>query len=133
FSLSAVYTFYTSPANYFSTVQEVALSLSYDDSALWAERSGDLEFALNPSVTLAAEVKNSAFGPDEGIYLELGLSPSLSVEAGDVPLSLSFPITVGFSVDDYYEDGAGEDDTFGYGKVGVALGADISESVLPAE
>src|SRR5690606_21370468 len=100
-----------------------------DDAALWAQRSGSLKFALKPSVTFAAELDNSAFGPDEGMYFELGVSPSFAAEVANVPLNISVPIILGLSVDDYYEDGAGDDDTLGYGTVGLTVGADISDSV----
>lgn len=132
FSLGVAYTFYTSPANYFSTIQEIAFTASYDDSHLWADRSGDLAFALNPAIVYAVELDNTAFGPDEGMYFQFGVEPTVSVTAGNVPLSISLPIAVGFSIDDYYEL-AGDDDVFGFGTVGIAVGADITESILPAE
>ena len=50
-TLGVTYTAYTSPNGFFNTVQEIALSASYNDSKLLGA------FALNPSVTLAFELE----------------------------------------------------------------------------
>ncbi len=37
------------------------------------------------------------------------------------PVSLSFPVLAGLSVEDYYEDAMGSDDAFGFAQGGVAF------------
>jgi hypothetical protein len=118
-STSITYTAYISPNNFFSTVQEIALGLGYDDSKLLGP------FSLRPSLLLAFELEGQAdAGRDEGIYLQLGVTPGYTFNAGGTyPVTLSFPLLVGLSLDDYYEFGTGRDKTFGYvqGGVGVAV------------
>jgi hypothetical protein len=116
-----IYTAYMSPNGKFSTVEEVAFSLAYADSKLLGP------FALNPSVLLAIETSGQAdAGRDEGVYLQLGLAPGYTFNAGGTyPVALTFPLVVGLSLDDYYErvGVGGDDDTYGYfsGGVGVSV------------
>ena len=109
-----VYTQYMSPNDTFSTVKELALSLAFDDS----ERMGAL--ALAPYVMLAIEASGNAAGIDSGAYLELGVEPGLPLE--DSPVSLTFPVTLGLSLSDYYQTVVGmvaENDAFGYFDLGL--------------
>ena len=116
-SASVVYTAYMSPNDAFATVQELALGLAYDDGKLLGP------FALNPSALVAFEVKGQADGGDhQGVYLQLGLAPGYTFNAGSTyPVTLSLPLIVGLSLDDYYEFGTGGDSTFGYFQGGVGL------------
>lgn len=119
---SVTYTAYMSPNSSFNSIQEIAAGLGYNDKKLLGD------FALNPSILVAFEVQdeadtgNSLFGlpdTDEGVYFQLGLKPSFTlIESEDFPVSLAIPVTLGLSLDDYYEDGSGEDETFGYVDVG---------------
>lgn len=120
FGFSVLYITYTSPSDAWETIDEVATTLTYDDSAWWGE-SG---FTLTPSLTFGWEVgSNFTDGADaeRGLYLQPGITPAFEID--DVPLvdtvGLSFPITVGLSLDEYYEDAAGEDETFGFFSVGA--------------
>ncbi len=106
-----VYTQYMSPNNSFSTIKEIALGLGFDDS----ERLGDL--ALSPHVALVIEVSGAVMGPDSGVQVELGVEPGLPLE--DSPLSLTFPLTLGLSLSDYYQDALGANDAFGYFDLGI--------------
>lgn len=126
-SASAIYTAYMSPNDRFTTVQELALGLGYNDAKLLGP------LALNPSVLLAFEVKGQAdAGNSRGVYLQLGISPGVTLfEKSAVPLTLSFPILAGLSLSEYYEFGTGEDDTFGYFQAGV--GASIPLSFIPRD
>ena len=73
------------------------------------------------------ETENTAFGPDEGIYVELGANPGLTLNDSEkYPVSLTFPIKVGLSGDDYYEDETGNDDTFGYASGGLKFGVPLA-------
>ena len=109
-----VYTQYMSPNDTFSTVKELALSLAFDDS----ERMGAL--ALAPYVMLAIETSGNAAGIESGAYVELGVEPGLPLE--DSPVSLTFPVTLGLSLSDYYQTVVGmvaENDAFGYFDLGL--------------
>lgn len=130
FSAGLTYTAYTSPNDAFTTIEEISLSFGYDDSGLW-EDAGVEDFALNPSLTAAFEIDETAYGPDEGIYLDFGIAPSFTiVESGDYPITLTVPVTVGLGLSDYYETTT-DDDHFGY----VDLGLDFSMPLafMPAE
>jgi hypothetical protein len=123
-TLSATYTAYTSPNGFFNTVQEIALGVSYNDSGLLGT------FALNPSVLVAFETKGQAdAGSDEGVYMQLGLAPGVTFfEKTTYPLSVTFPLTLGLSLGDYYEriGVGGSDDTFGYFDMGVNLAVPLA-------
>ena len=117
----ASYIAYTSPNDAFATVQEFDLSAAYDDSGVLGA------FALKPSLLLAFEMDNTAFGPDEGIYVELGAAPGFNLNDSEkYPVNLSFPLKVGLSGDDYYEDATGNDDTFGYFSGGLKFGVPLA-------
>ena len=118
------YTSYMSPNDSFGTVQEFALGLSMDDSGLLGA------FSLAPHILLAIETTGQADGGDsEGVYLELGVEPGLEIVPGGA--SVGFPITVGLSLSNYYENGVdiadplGFSDSFGY----FDIGADVSVPV----
>ncbi len=112
-----VYTQYMSPNNSFSTIKEIALGLGFDDS----EQMGAL--ALSPFVTLAIEASGNAAGTESGVYVELGVEPGLPLE--DSPVSLTFPVTLGLSLSDYYQNVdplvglVGANDAFGYFDLGI--------------
>jgi hypothetical protein len=121
---AVIYTAYMSPNDKFATVQEVAVGLGYNDSKLLGP------FALNPSVLLAVEIDGQAdAGLDEGVYLQLGLAPGYTFNAGGAyPIALTFPLVLGLSLDDYYErvGVGGDDDTYGYLSAGVGLGVPLA-------
>jgi hypothetical protein len=118
-SLGFTYTSYTSPADLFSHVKELAVKLGVDDSAALGRG------ALKPYALVAFELTDDAQadgGAAKGTYLELGVAPGYA----GAKASLAVPIKIGLSASDYYEFG-GEDETFGYfsiaGIVTVPLGA----------
>lgn len=129
------YTAYMGPNDVFNTIEEVSLGLAYNDSELLGK------FALYPRILVAFETDdeadggNSALGTSgtsEGIYLEIGVAPSLTlIESKDFPITLTVPVTVGLSLDDYYEDGNGGDNTFGY--VDIGLDFSMPLSFIPAD
>jgi len=118
FAAALIYTAYMSPNDRFATYEEVALSLGYNDSKLLGP------FALNPSVLIAFETDGQAdAGRNQGVYLQLGLTPGYTVNAkGGYPISVTLPLVLGLSLDDYYEriGMGGGDDTFGYFSGGAA-------------
>ena len=133
-SVGLMWVAYTSPNDAFATIQEINVAVGYDDSAFW-ERMGVQApgfSGLQPSVTLAFEVEDTAFGTDEGVYLQLGIEPTIStvIELDGNALMISFPMTLGLSLADYYEDNSG-DDAFGFLDVGIV--ASIPIGIIPAE
>ena len=121
FEAGLTYILYTSPNNSFTDVGEFNLSLSLDDSE-WLGA-----FSLSPSITLAFETDGQADGgTDEGVYLELGVEPGMTLlESHDVTVGVSVPLTLGVSLGDYYEDGNGNDDGFGFFDAGVAVSVEL--------
>ena len=123
YSFDVLYTAYTSPNNAFGHVDELSLSVGFDDSDLMFDG-----FALSPSITVAFEVgENQAdSGLDQGVFLGVGVGPEFSFEEFPLgELTIGVPVQAGFSLDDYYEDGAGDDDAFGYFQVGVSASVDL--------
>lgn len=120
-----IYTAYMSPNDRFATVQELALSLGFNDGKLLGP------WALNPSLLVAFELKGQAdAGRHRGVYLQVGVAPGLTLfEKRAFPLSLSVPLAVGLSLSEYYEFGTGEDETFGYFSGGLA--ASVPLKVIP--
>jgi hypothetical protein len=115
-SLTSCYTFLTSPSDAYQTVQELDLTVAYDDSDLLGK------LALHPYVLLGMETGADASdgaASNTGTYLELGIAPGFSVDVGKTPVAISCPASVGLSLHDYYQNAAGEDDTFGFAQVGV--------------
>lgn len=116
----AIYTFYTSPSGSFSTVQDVTLGAAYDDTALLGA------FALHPALAIIFETgSNFADGADtrRGVYLEPSIAPGFTLEDGVGGVlkgtAITFPVVLGLSLSDYYENATGDDETFGYVSVGA--------------
>lgn len=106
-----LYTSYTSPADRFSTVQELAGTLAVDDSKS--------AFPLSPKIVLAFELGDGEAdaGQNKGTYLELGIKPALKLAP---KATLYIPVKTGLSVNHYYEGPTG-DNTFGYFDLGGQL------------
>jgi hypothetical protein len=106
--------------------EEILLGVALDDSASW----GDGFDGLQPYIMFAFEIDGASDGVGNGgdVYFEFGIEPSFEVlQSETLPVTLSVPVTVGLSLDDYYEfdqdgDGDTDDDTFGYIDVGFVLG-----------
>jgi hypothetical protein len=116
-TLGLTYTAYTSPNDSFGTVQELAFSLSLNDSQ-WLGA-----FALTPSLLVAGELTGQAdAGRARGVYLQLSLNPSYTFASASVtPLTISFPVTLGLSASNYYEFATGDNPAFGYVQFGPAV------------
>jgi hypothetical protein len=127
FTAGLVYTAYMSPNDLFGTVHELAVSLGYNDGKLLGP------FALNPSLLLAFELDGQAdAGDSKGVYLQLGVSPGYTFLADSrYPLTLSLPVALGLSVNDYYEFGGSDNPAFGYVQWGPA--ASVPLAFIPAE
>jgi hypothetical protein len=103
-TLGVTYTAYNSPNGSFGTVKEISFKVAVDDSG-WLGKA-----AVKPYAVLAQELDGQADGgANEGTYLELGIGPGYSASRA----SLTVPIKVGLSLNDYYE-GVSGDETFGF-------------------
>jgi hypothetical protein len=110
-----LYTSYTSPADSFATVKELAGVVAFDDSAS--------AFPLSPKVVLAFELGDGEAdgGANKGTYLELGVRPTVKLAP---KLTLAIPVKTGLSVNHYYEGPAG-DTRFGYFDTGLQLSVPV--------
>ena len=103
-TVGVTYTAYTSPNQMFGTVKELSFKFVADDSGLLGAA------ALKPYALLAQELDGQADGgAEEGTYLELGIGPGYSLSK----VSITVPVKVGLSLNDYYE-GISGDETFGF-------------------
>jgi len=118
-----IYTSYMSPNDSFDSIQEIAFSLSIDDE----DRFG--RYSMQPHLLLAVEMNGEADGGSgEGVYFEIGVEPGMEILSGDA--SLSVPLTFGFSMSDYYENGDDLASTFGYFDVGIDFGYPLTMMAL---
>jgi hypothetical protein len=110
-----LYTSYTSPADSFATVKELAGVVAFDDSKS--------PFPLSPKVVLAFELGSGEAdgGVNKGTYLELGVRPTVKLAP---KVTLAIPVKTGLSVNHYYEGPAG-DNRFGYLDTGLQLSVPV--------
>jgi hypothetical protein len=115
--IGARYYFYTSPSDAYGTIEEAYFSAAYDDSELMGE------WSMSPTVVLAIETgANAADGGANGTYLQLGVAPAITFDAGSIKdVEVSFPASVGLSLGNYYQGTGGENDFFGFASVGSTV------------
>lgn len=131
------YIWYQAPNGAFTQVQEVDLKLSFDDSGIFPDVAGQpLSFA--PYVLFAFEVQNGndrvsqATGLSRGTYMEAGIAPSFTIDAvQDYPVTITIPVAVGISLDDYYQNTVTDDESFGFVMTGVK--ASVPLAFIPAD
>jgi len=109
--LSAGYTFYMYPNSTFNTVQEAFVSVGFDtpDDTIFGKIIGD------PSLTLSFETDNSNVSSSEASYAQIDFGPSFEVFGGKATVSV--PVSIGLSIDDYYV--GTDDEAFGFASVAV--------------
>ena len=109
-----LFTSYTSPADSFATVHELAGVLGIDDSAS--------PFPLSPKVVLAFELSDGQAdgGFNKGTYLELGIRPTIKVAE---KLTFAIPVKLGLSLKDYYESYS---DRFGFLDAGLQASVPVA-------
>ena len=126
-SFSTTYTAYTSPNSGFTTVKEVMFKYALDDSGYLGKA------AIKPYLAIAQEFDTDIAtgqadgGAKAGTYMEIGFAPGYAASKA----SIAFPIKVGMSLHNYYENLlTGEDEKFGFfsiaGIVTVPLGGTSS-------
>jgi hypothetical protein len=110
-SFSTTYTAYTSPNAGFTTVKEIMFKLALDDSGYLGKG------AVKPYLIVAQEFDTDIAtgqadgGANAGTYMEIGFAPGYAASRA----SIAFPIKVGLSLSDYYEDPlTGNDEKFGF-------------------
>jgi hypothetical protein len=107
-TVGVTYTAYTSPNGMFGTVKELSFKVAVDDSGVLGGA------AVRPYVVLAQELDGQADGgANEGTYFEIGIGPGYAASR----MSVTVPLKVGLSLNDYYEGLTG-DETFGFFSVG---------------
>ena len=116
FSLGISYTVYTYPSSTFNTVQELGVTAGFSlpENVMFSNLLGDISLGLH------IEVNNSNVNTNESVYFELGFGPSFEIFDSS-GATMSFPVTLGFSIDDYYVDASGKDDFFGYSSIGADI------------
>ena len=120
FETSIIYYAYTSPNGGFDTVQEVDFLVGYDDKDLLGR------LAMSPTVTFAVETQGTSFGDRRGSFMGLGVEPTVwASENESAPVSITFPMALGLSISDYYEEPGRTDPTFGYLQWGLRVGMDL--------
>jgi uncharacterized protein Gcw-chp len=110
------YTSYTSPNDAFGRVDEIAVTVAWDDSG-WID-----QITFSPYATIAMEIGTNQAdgGSDLGTFFAIGMEPTHTYESTPIgDITLSAPIEAGFSLSDYYEI-AGDDESFGYFTAGLA-------------
>lgn len=114
-SFEAWYNRYMSPSDAWPTMQEISLLVSYADDWLPAG------WSLNPHALMAFEIGPAANdGMRNGAFFEMGVSPAYEFADGPCDaVTLSFPLAVGLSLSNYYEDEEGRNDPFGYLRLGA--------------
>ena len=128
FNLNLSYWEFISPNQGFGTSKNAQAKLSYNDTGLW-NNGGDSGFALKPYGIVFVETNGKAgSGPEEGIYVELGVEPTVFTLGGEgrYPVALSVPAKVGLGFSDFYED----DESLGFASVG--LKASVPLAFMPA-
>jgi hypothetical protein len=118
---------YSSPNGSFEDIYELRGVIAYDDDRLFSQGSSRAIFrGFAPKLTLAYEAKGARDQQKSGAYAEVAIAPRLHILEG-VALSadLSFPISAGFSVADYYEfadkNGDIKDHGLGFASFGTNL------------
>lgn len=120
FETSFIYYVYTGPNGSFDTVQEFDFLIAYDDSELLGR------LAMAPTVTFALELSGTSFGDERGSFVGLGVEPTIwASENEDFPIAFTFPMALGLSIDNYYEEPERSNDNFGYLQWGLRAGMDL--------
>lgn len=104
------------PGDAFANLQELAVTVSYDDT-----EAGLLPVPLLPFLTLLRELDET-----RASLLELGVAPTLPVTLGSLEIELSLPLTLGLSLDDYYQDAVGDEQTLGHVSSGLSAAVPLA-------
>ncbi len=113
-----------SPAGNFGSVEELNFKAEFDDSAYLEE------YAFSPYALIAFETRDE--NGSEDVYLEIGGEFTAPfVDSESLPVDLTFPFAFGFSLDDFYQDNGGDNEFFGFFRIGAV--ATVALDNIPAE
>ncbi|MGN6628038.1 MAG: hypothetical protein ACTHLN_15575 [Tepidisphaeraceae bacterium] len=115
-TVTPTYNLYQYPNGSFNSIQEGAVTVSYDDSDMWNGMKME-GFKLSPYITAAYELSDGN-GSENG-YAEVGVVPGYNIKAGDWNIPLSFPIALGTGWDGYFTKSNGHNSFFGYISAGI--------------
>lgn len=125
-SVDLSYVSYMYPGNATGAYQEIDVTVGYDDSELLGE------WSMNPYALVAFEFATGGAGDTDDTYLELGGEWSYSlVDSADYPIDLTVPVKIGLSLDGFYVDSTGGNETFGFVSIGANLGMPLT--CIPTE
>jgi hypothetical protein len=122
FNLNLSYWEFLSPNEGFGTSKNYQAKLSFNDADFFTGKAG---LAVKPYVIAFLETDGKAgSGADEGLYVELGIEPTVFTANAEsqYPLALSVPVTVGLGFNDFYED----DEALGFVSVGLKVGVPLA-------
>lgn len=126
FDLDFIYTFYLYPNNRdLDPVQEVGVVLGW-----YPDTETPIGWLLGePTVGVYLETRRSNVGnvSDRASYASIGFGPSVEWIPGKV--TVSFPVSVGVSIDSFYEDESGNDERIGFASLGIDLEFPLGERV----
>lgn len=124
---TTLYTLYMYPNDSSPDAQEVGFQLKYDDSSWWTKTP--FFASINPKVGLYLETQNDA-ATGESDYFEVGIEPTFKpFKVFNTPVTLSLPTTLGMSLDGYYTDSEGSNDTFGYWQTGIKASVPLTSLI----
>jgi len=116
------FNYYTSPSDSFADIHEIDWRVRYDDAAFWADR-GMPGFSTRPSLRVAKETRDGG-GPEQW-YFSPALHPSFNLNLGDLPVTVTTPLILGFGADGQYFDADGDEIHFGFFQTGLTLSAPL--------
>ena len=115
-SLDVQWNYYVSPSDFFDSAHELGATLGYGGEIFGVK--------LQPHVAVFRELDDQS-DDDENTYLEAGLEPEFALAE---KLTLSLPLTLGMSLDGYYQGGDGHNAFFGYGSAGARPAYQLNEN-----
>ena len=129
-SLGLAYMFRVAINDQIFDVQQLEFLIAFDD------HDPNYGFQLSPYALIVQEVEGESDagnqrrnGFEVGTLIELGIRPEFELLwIANRPVTLAVPAKVGLSLNDYFEDPDGQDETFGY----VDIGVEASYPVLMA-
>lgn len=123
-TISGGYTFYDSPNNRFTTVEELFVRGDIDDGLIWKNiiKDPNVRFdGFRPYGLIVWETDGRRNpGVNDGVYAEVGINPGFTFKPNkEFQFSVSVPATVGLNIFEYYETPQKGDAPYGFTSVGL--------------
>jgi len=126
FTFDVQYVMYKSPSELFQRSEEIGIDVRYNDRVLWPKSSPVA--AINPAVSYYWEFDDNKDG-ERNSFIGVGIDPELQpVRFGKVPVTISFPASLGASWDGYYFNDRGGTQQVGYWMAGIKAAVDLPSS-----